>query len=280
MSSDAPLFLTHAIAKTDSLATIAVKYGVTIRDVKRANGGMITDATLHARASVRIPRTALAEGAPLPGGGGLTGAARPKTGSAALEEMREYYGTTTTIGRSSADVPGKKTSRSAYGAEDGPRETRAFTGGTQTATKLTREVRSGAAPNEAPPRMGGCGETNIAASGGGVSALTFQSRERALMSPPTTRTAAGTAAPVRKSAHASHASSSSFLFPAVSVGSRSGSGASKTVAGLLEKFRNGVSSLAADAGASASFARPIASASERKRETPRVEFAERKGKGD
>ena len=70
MSSDAPLFLTHAIAKTDSLATIAVKYGVTIRDVKRANGGMITDATLHARASVRIPRTALAEGAPLPGGGG------------------------------------------------------------------------------------------------------------------------------------------------------------------------------------------------------------------
>jgi hypothetical protein len=124
------------------------------------------------------------------------------------------------------------------------------------------------------------GETNIAASGGGVSALTFQSRDRALMSPPTTRTAAGTAAPVRKPAHASHVSSSSFLFPAVSVGSRSGSGASKTVAGLLEKFRNGVSSLAADAGASASFARPIASASERKRETPRVEFAERKGKGD
>jgi hypothetical protein len=241
---------------------------------------MITDATLHARASVRIPRTALAEGAPLPGGGGLTGAARPKTGSAALEEMREYYGTTTTTsGRLSADVPGKKTSRSAYGAEDGLGATRAFEGGTQTATKLTREVRSGAAPNEAPPRMPS-GETNIAASGGGVSALTFQSRDRALMSPPTTRTAAGTAAPVRKPAHASHASSSSFFFPAVSVGSRSGSGASKTVAGLLEKFRNGVSSLAADAGASASFARPIASASERKRETPRVEFAERKGKGD
>ena len=286
MSSDAPLFLTHAIAKTDSLATIAVKYGVTIRDVKRANGGMITDATLHARASVRIPRTALAEGAPLPGGGGLTGAARPKTGSAALEEMREYYGTTTSAGRLSADVP-SKTSRSAYGAEDGPGATRAFTGGTQTATKLTREVRSGIlthgmmsySPNEAPPRMLG-GETNIAASGGGVSALTFQSRDRALMSPPTTRTAAGTAAPVRKPAHASHASSSSFLFPAVSVGSRSGSGASKAVAGLLEKFRNGVSSLAADAGASASFARPIASASERKRETPRVEFVERKGKGD
>jgi LysM repeat protein len=278
MSSDAPLFLTHAIAKTDSLATIAVKYGVTIRDVKRANGGMITDATLHARASVRIPRTALAEGAPLPGGGGLTGAARPKTGSAALEEMREYYGTTTSAGRLSADVP-SKTSRSAYGAEDGPGATRAFTGGTQTATKLTREVRSGAAPNEAPPRMLG-GETNIAASGGGVSALTFQSRDRALMSPPTTRTAAGTAAPVRKPAHASHASSSSSFFPAVSVGSRSGSGASKAVAGLLEKFRNGVSSLAADAGASASFARPIASASERKREPPRVEFVERKGKGD
>ena len=93
MSPDAPLFLTHAIVRTDSLATIAVKYGVTIRDVKRANGGVITDATLHARASGRIPRTALAEGAPLPGGGGLSGAARLKTGSAALEAMREYYGT-------------------------------------------------------------------------------------------------------------------------------------------------------------------------------------------
>ena len=282
MSSDAPLFLTHAIAKTDSLATIAVKYGVTIRDVKRANGGMITDATLHARASVRIPRTALAEGAPLPGGGGLTGAARPKIGSAALEEMREYYGTRTSAGPSSADVS-SKTSRSAYGAEDGQGATCAFAGGTQTATKLTREVRSGAAPNEAPPRTRKGGETNVAASGGGVSAMTFKSRDRALMSPPTTRTAAGTAAPVKKPAYASSHESSSFFFPAVSVGARSGSGAAKTVSRLLEKFRNGVSSLAAPAGASARPARPIVSSSaseQKQRETPRVEFAERKGKGD
>ena len=59
--------LTHAIVGTDSLATIAVKYGVTIRDVKRERG-VITDATLHARASVRIlgPRS---RRAPRPGAG-------------------------------------------------------------------------------------------------------------------------------------------------------------------------------------------------------------------
>ena len=185
MSPDAPLFLTHAIVRTDSLATIAVKYGVTIRDVKRANGGVITDATLHARASVRIPRTALAEGAPLPGGGGLSGAARPKTGSAALEAMREYYGTSAA---SSDDARA--------GAENGARlgTSRAFAGGTQVASKLTRvgETR-GAALNEAPS-SGGADESPTSrvgggGGGGGVAASTFQSRDRALMSPPTTRTA-------------------------------------------------------------------------------------------
>ena len=155
MSPDAPLFLTHAIVRTDSLATIAVKYGVTIRDVKRANGGVITDATLHARASVRIPRTALAEGAPLPGGGGLSGAARPKTGSAALEAMREYYGTSAA---SSDDARA--------GAENGARlgTSRAFAGGTQVASKLTRvgETR-GAALNEAPS-SGGADESPTTAA--------------------------------------------------------------------------------------------------------------------
>ena len=93
-----PLFREHKLSKTDSLASIAIRYGVTTRDIKRANGGVITDATLHARASLRIPRTSLAEGAPLPGGGGVSGAAKPiatkqAAMTPALAKMREYYGT-------------------------------------------------------------------------------------------------------------------------------------------------------------------------------------------
>ena len=84
----------------DNLAGIAIKYGVTIRDIKRANGGMITDATLFARGTLRIPRHALAEGAPLPGGGGVTGDAARSSASAAeaasmtpaLQKLRGYYG--------------------------------------------------------------------------------------------------------------------------------------------------------------------------------------------
>ena len=273
MSPDAPLFLTHAIVRTDSLATIAVKYGVTIRDVKRANGGVITDATLHARASVRIPRTALAEGAPLPGGGGLSGAARPKTGSAALEEMREYYGTSTA---SSDDARA--------GAEDGARlgTSRAFAGGTQVASKLTRvgETR-GAALNDAPS-SGGADESPTSrvgggGGGGGVAASTFQSRDRALMSPPTTRTASGTALPLNKNKHGSSVVSSTSggvlvppFFP--SVGPRPGA---NIVAGFFDRARRGVQSLAGDEKTSAtgrSGGKALRSAS--------LGGSERKGKGD
>ena len=275
MSPDAPLFLTHAIVRTDSLATIAVKYGVTIRDVKRANGGVITDATLHARASVRIPRTALAEGAPLPGGGGLSGAARPKTGSAALEEMREYYGTSAVVG---GDDPRAATTA---GSEDGAHlgATRAFAGGTQVASKLTRVGSSGAGLNEAPS-SGGADESptsreSLVVGGGGVSASTFQSRDRALMSPPTTRTASGTALPLNK--HGSSVGSSTsggVLVPSFvpSVGPRPGA---NVVAGFFDRARRGVRSLAGDEKTSAagrSGGKALRSAS--------LGGSERKGKGD
>jgi hypothetical protein len=42
---------THKVTAMDNLAGIAIRYGVTIRDIKRANGGMINDATLFARGS-------------------------------------------------------------------------------------------------------------------------------------------------------------------------------------------------------------------------------------
>ena len=274
MSPDAPLFLTHAIVRTDSLATIAVKYGVTIRDVKRANGGVITDATLHARASVRIPRTALAEGAPLPGGGGLSGAARPKTGSAALEEMREYYGTRAAAETAAEDGAHLSTSR------------HEFANGTQVASKLKRvgSERS-AALNEAPSSMRGADESptsresGTVGGGGGVSAMTFQSRDRALMSPPTTRTASGTALPLNKNKHGSSVVSSTSggvlvppFFP--SVGPRPGA---NVVAGFFDRARRGVRSLAGDektlsSAAGRSGGKALRSAS--------LGGSERKGKGD
>ena len=283
MSPDAPLFLTHAISKTDSLTTIAVKYGVTIRDVKRANGGMITDATLHARASVRIPRTALAEGSPLPGGGGLTGATKPKTGSAALEEMREHYGTSARArAGSSADVADAAASA---GATDGADATRAFAGGAQVATRLKR-VGSGAALSEA---AGGevlyeylvksatrdaslaTGGTRAANHGGGVSAATFHGRDRALMSPPTTRTASGAAVSSMNARVSDDAApkvpseGQSSLFPGGGgvVRPRAPPGAN-VVAGFFARARRGAESLAAFG--------PSGDA--------RTSAPERKGKGD
>ena len=267
MSPDAPLFLTHAIVRTDSLATIAVKYGVTIRDVKRANGGVITDATLHARASVRIPRTALAEGAPLPGGGGLSGAARPKTGSAALEEMREYYGTRAAAETAAEDGAHLSTSR------------HEFANGTQVASKLKRvgSERS-AALNEAPSSMRGADESptsresGTVGGGGGVSAMTFQSRDRALMSPLTTRTASGTVLPLNSAV--SSTSGGGVLVPPFfpSVGPRPGA---NVVAGFFDRARRGVQSLAGDEKTSAtgrSGGKALRSAS--------LGGSERKGKGD
>lgn len=191
--SDDSLFHTHRLAKTDSMASLALRYGVSVRDVKRANGGVISDATLHARVSVRIPRTALAEGAPLPGGGGLTGAVKPKTGSNALEEMRKYYGTSTS-GAPGTDGPDKS-------AGTGPEmeSTRAFSGGTQTANKVTR-VGSGpllASPLDETSRNDSTSENqrDPKTSHGGVSIWSFHGRDKALMSPPTTKTATGATVP-------------------------------------------------------------------------------------
>ena len=126
-----PLFREHKLSKTDSLASIAIRYGVTTRDIKRANGGVITDATLHARASLRIPRTSLAEGAPLPGGGGVSGAAKPiatkqAAMTPALAKMREYYGTARR-----EESPPPETSGRAGTERDGGEAQHAFAGGAQ-----------------------------------------------------------------------------------------------------------------------------------------------------
>ena len=138
-----PLFREHKLSKTDSLASIAIRYGVTTRDIKRANGGVITDATLHARASLRIPRTSLAEGAPLPGGGGVSGAAKPiatkqAAMTPALAKMREYYGTA-----KREESPPPETSGRAGTERDGGEAQRAFAGGAQVAKKIARTASHG-----------------------------------------------------------------------------------------------------------------------------------------
>jgi LysM repeat protein len=192
-SAGEPMFREHKLCKTDSLASIAIRYGVTTRDIKRANGGVITDATLHARASLRIPRTSLAEGAPLPGGGGISGAAKPiatrqAAMTPALAKMREYYGTA-----KREDSPPPETSGRAGTDRDGGEAQRAFAGGAQVAKKIARSSSLGnldqaAASSSSDPstreKKGGGGKYGTALSGGAMPATAFQGRDRALMSPP------------------------------------------------------------------------------------------------
>lgn len=190
-SAGEPLFREHKLCKTDSLASIAIRYGVTTRDIKRANGGVITDATLHARASLRIPRTSLAEGAPLPGGGGVSGAAKPiatrqAAMTPALAKMREYYGTA-----KREDTPPPETSGRAGTDRDGGEAQRAFAGGAQVAKKIARSASLGnldeavaSSSSVRTTREGGGGKYGTALSGGAMPATAFQGRDRALMSPP------------------------------------------------------------------------------------------------
>lgn len=190
-SAGEPLFREHKLCKTDSLASIAIRYGVTTRDIKRANGGVITDATLHARASLRIPRTSLAEGAPLPGGGGVSGAAKPiatkqAAMTPALAKMREYYGTARR-----EDTPPPETSGRAGTDRDGGEAQRAFAGGAQVAKKIARSASLGnldeavaSSSSDRSTREGGGGKYGTALSGGAMPATAFQGRDRALMSPP------------------------------------------------------------------------------------------------
>ena len=88
----------HRVSSLDSLAGLAIKYGVTIIDIQRANGGALTDQTMFARGTVRIPRAHLGPGPPLPGGGGTTGRMEPSPAqraamTPALAALRDHYGT-------------------------------------------------------------------------------------------------------------------------------------------------------------------------------------------
>ena len=97
-SPSEPAFRMHRVSSLDSLAGLAIKYGVAMIDIQRANGGALTDQTMFARGTVRIPRAHLGPGAPLPGGGGATGPMEPSPAqraamTPALAALRDHYGT-------------------------------------------------------------------------------------------------------------------------------------------------------------------------------------------
>ena len=97
-SPSEPAFRMHRVSSLDSLAGLAIKYGVAIIDIQRANGGALTDQTMFARGTVRIPRAHLGPGPPLPGGGGTTGRMEPSPAqraamTPALAALRDHYGT-------------------------------------------------------------------------------------------------------------------------------------------------------------------------------------------
>ncbi|KAK1326997.1 F-box protein [Acorus calamus] len=53
-SSGGGNFIEHRVSKMDTLAGVAIKYGVEIADIKRMNG-LVTDLQMFAHKSLRIP---------------------------------------------------------------------------------------------------------------------------------------------------------------------------------------------------------------------------------
>eukprot|EP00897_Mesotaenium_endlicherianum_P005781 jgi/Mesen1/5230/ME000026S04543 len=47
-------FITHTVTKLDTLAGLAIKYGVEVMDIKRANG-LMNDMQMFARKTLRVP---------------------------------------------------------------------------------------------------------------------------------------------------------------------------------------------------------------------------------
>ena len=204
------LFHEHKVGTLDSLASLAIKYGVTPRDIKRANGGTITDATLHARAVIRVPKHTLAEGAPLPGGGGVTGASRPSATqkaavTPALEKMREYYGTApaeeerarvasepAAAGAPSSDPGASPPSRPGGSGRANSASTLRRVGSGESVGGLARggaNANANANENENATTSAAAaakaeGRYGSALSGGAMPASAFQGRSKALMSPP------------------------------------------------------------------------------------------------
>ena len=172
-SPSEPAFRMHRVSSLDSLAGLAIKYGVAMIDIQRANGGALTDQTMFARGTVRIPRAHLGPGPPLPGGGGTTGRMEPSPAqraamTPALAALRDHYGTN----------PKSELGSEGRAGGDGDAAQRAF--GSSSAARKTLSRASSSSGGE-------IAMTDRPSSGrdGSVGPSGFQhGRSRPLMSPP------------------------------------------------------------------------------------------------
>ena len=188
-SPSEPAFRMHRVSSLDSLAGLAIKYGVTIIDIQRANGGALTDQTMFARSTVRIPRAHLGPGAPLPGGGGATGPMEPSPAqraamTPALAALRDHYGTNPkselgSEGRAGGDGDA---ARRAFGSSSSRKTHSRASSSSGGEIAMTDRPSSGRANGSAGPSVAD-NEERMRALGLGGSGFQH-GRSRPLMSPP------------------------------------------------------------------------------------------------
>ena len=188
-SPSEPAFRMHRVSSLDSLAGLAIKYGVTIIDIQRANGGALTDQTMFARSTVRIPRAHLGPGAPLPGGGGATRPMEPSPAqraamTPALAALRDHYGTNPkselgSEGRAGGDGDA---ARRAFGSSSSRKTLSRASSSSGGEIAMTDRPSSGRANGSAGPSVAD-NEERMRALGLGGSGFQH-GRSRPLMSPP------------------------------------------------------------------------------------------------
>ena len=188
-SPSEPAFRMHRVSSLDSLAGLAIKYGVAIIDIQRANGGALTDQTMFARGTVRIPRAHLGPGPPLPGGGGATGPMEPSPAqraamTPALAALRDHYGTNPkselgSEGRAGGDGDA---ARRAFGSSSSRKTLSRASSSSGGEIAMTDRPSSGRANGSAGPRVAD-NEERMRALGLGGSGFQH-GRSKPLMSPP------------------------------------------------------------------------------------------------
>ncbi|CAL5223678.1 g6229 [Coccomyxa viridis] len=125
-SSQAP-FVTHQVTKLDTMAGLAIRYGVSVADIKRANG-LLSDSAMFAKDKLLIPTQAMppmgveyctwagmivTQYGRFPGSHAVNGVlyngaqgGSPPRQSAALDQLQRYYGTGDTCSEPGDFKPG------------------------------------------------------------------------------------------------------------------------------------------------------------------------------
>lgn len=108
-AGDGGVFLTHTVNKLDTLAGLAIKYQVTVTDIKRCNG-LLSDNALFARTTIKIPKGGFQAGM-------QQHAKKPAKATPALEALRGFYG----LPDEAATTASAAGERARAGTEPGPR---------------------------------------------------------------------------------------------------------------------------------------------------------------